>query len=231
MRMLPEIHTYLIRGDDGQEYGPVDLNEMYSWVQENRAGLGTEVRIDEPDAPWRPWQDYPELIALLAQAHVTSPVPGLPGLVIAPMWRRVAAFGLDLILIMVLATPIFAILAVFFMPDWFVQYIAASYQPSFTPPEIPLFVKVWSNMTFNLVLTLYFAGFHLAHGQTPGKTLLRLRVVDSAGQKPSLAKSIIRALVLIISMNLLFLPLVYAFFNPSRRALHDFVADTYVIEA
>src|SRR5271156_1050378 len=98
MRMLPENPTFVIRGDDGQEYGPVDLQELREWVQENRAGLGTEVRRDEPNASWHPWQNFPELIALLAEVHVTSPVPGQPALVIAPLWRRLAAFVLDFIL-------------------------------------------------------------------------------------------------------------------------------------
>jgi uncharacterized RDD family membrane protein YckC len=44
-------------------------------------------------------------------------------------------------------------------------------------------------------------------------------------------KSFLRALVLIFSMSLFFIPFAYAFFNPQRRALHDFIAGTYVVEA
>src|SRR5471030_2478256 len=119
--MLPEHNVFLIRGDDGQEYGPVDLEELRDWVRENRAGLGTEVRLDETGAPWHPWQNYPELVALLAEVHVTSPVPGQPGLVIAPMGRRILAFALDLVLIWILIVPIFLTLVLVFLPDWFVQ--------------------------------------------------------------------------------------------------------------
>ena len=73
--------------------------------------------------------------------------------------------------------------------------------------------------------------FIAAHGQTPAKSLLRLRVVDQFGQKPDLLKVLLRAVVLIFSISLFFIPLTYAFFNPQRRALHDFVAGTYVVEA
>src|SRR5277367_5676801 len=100
--MLPENRSFMVRGDDGQEYGPVDLQELREWVQENRAGLGTDVRLDEPDADWQPWQAYPELIALLAEAHATGGDPAQPTMIIAPIWRRVIAFGLDLILISIL---------------------------------------------------------------------------------------------------------------------------------
>jgi uncharacterized RDD family membrane protein YckC len=229
--MLPENHSFLIRGDDGQEYGPVDLEELRDWVRENRAGLGTEVRHDEPDATWQPWQNYPELVALLAEVHVTSPVPGLPGLVIAPMGRRVAAFALDLMLISILLTPIFVTLAIIFLPDWFVQYVVASSLTPFNFPDLPLSGKVVSNLIYDVTVVGYFTGFYAAHGQTPAKTLFRLRVVDQSGGKPGALKLFVRALVLIFSMNLFFIPLAYAFFNPQRRALHDLVAGTYVVEA
>src|SRR5258708_23712119 len=97
--MLPENKSFMVRGDDGLEYGPVDLDELREWVRENRAGLGTDVRLDETGTSWHPWQSYPELVALLAEARATAPVPGMPGLVIAPMGRRIVAFALDLFLI------------------------------------------------------------------------------------------------------------------------------------
>jgi len=229
--MLPETHSYLIRGEDGQEYGPVDRDALREWVRENRAGLGTEVRLDEPGAPWHPWQYYPELVALLAEVHVTSPVPGQPGLVIASLGRRVAAFALDLVLISILVTPIFLTLALVFLPDWVVQYVVVSSQPPFTPPDPPLYAKVIANLISDVILALYFTGFHAAHGQTPAKALLRVRVVNQCGLKPRPVLAFLRALALIFSMSLLFIPFAYVFLNPQRRALHDFVAGTYVVKA
>ena len=235
--MLPESHSFLIRGDDGEEYGPVDLAELREWVRENRAGLGTEVRRDQPDGTWNAWQTYPELVALVAEVNVTSPVPGLPGLVPAPIGRRVLAYGLDLVLAFFLYLPIFITVALTSMPDFcqrYVQYVhdlQASTQATFIPLEIPVHEQVVFNLIFNSVLALYVAGFHLAHGQTPAKSLLRLRVVDELGQKPNVVKALLRAFVMIFSMNLFFIPLTYAFFNPQRRALHDFLAGTYVVEA
>jgi uncharacterized RDD family membrane protein YckC len=239
--MLPENPSFLIRGDDGQEYGPVDMDELRDWVRENRAGLGTEVRLDEPAAPWNPWQNYPELVALLAEAHATSPLPGQPGLVIAPMGRRVIAFALDLVLIVIPVLIIFYTTVLIFLPDWVVRDVVAvnqfvldaesGNQHPFSPPDPPPYAWVIAELTRDLILALYFTGFQAAHGQTPAKALLRLRVVDQLGRKPSATRSFLRALALIFSMYLLFLPLAYVFFNPQRRALHDFVAGTYVVEA
>ncbi len=229
--MLPENRAFRVRGDDGEEYGPVGLEELRDWVAENRAGLGTEVRLDESGSLWQPWQYYPELVALLAEVRVTSPVPGVPGLVIAKLWRRIMAFALDLILVSFLVTPVFFTLALVCTPDWFVKYIIAASQPTFTMPEIPLYPKMIANLISDSFLALYMAGFLAAHGQTPAKAILRLRVVDQNGRKLGFARSLFRTVVLIFSMGLFFIPLAYAFFNPERRAFHDYVAGTYVVEA
>jgi uncharacterized RDD family membrane protein YckC len=230
--MLPENNDFFVRGEDGEEYGPVGLDELRSWVTENRAGLGTEVRRDAPGAQWNPWQNYPELVALLAEVHVTSPVPGIPGLAIAPAGRRIGAFVLDLILINILAYPLlYVVKTTSGIPNLEEQFMQLLFQPENpVSPEV-VFYAVISNLISYTVMALYFAGFHAIHGQTPAKGLLRLRVVDQSGAKPGPLKAFFRALVLILSMSLFGLPLVYAFFNPQRRALHDLVANTYVVEA
>jgi uncharacterized RDD family membrane protein YckC len=230
--MLPENPSFMIRGDDGQEYGPVDLGELREWVQENRAGIGTDVRRDEPNAPWNPWQTYPELVALLAEAHATSPAPDQPVGLVAPMARRVTAFALDVILAGLLAFPLIYLLsAESGIPDLEQRFLLILVQPDVPqPPEVMTYGMI-GNMISNGMLVLYFTGFLAAHGQTPAKALLRLRVVDGSGRKPPLVKSFFRALLLFFSMSLFCLPLTYAFFHPQRRALHDIIAGTYVIEA
>jgi uncharacterized RDD family membrane protein YckC len=230
MRMLPENPSFFIRGDDGQEYGPVELGELRGWVQENRAGLGTEVRRDEFGATWHPWQNYPELVALLAEIYVTHPVTRPPGVVIAPIRRRVVALMADLMLLWILFVPIVSVLELFLPMDAIAQ---AAMNPSalqHLPPET-LHQILAFQMLSNGVLALYLTGFLAAHGQTPGKAIMRLRVVGENGQKPPLVNAFLRSVVLIFSIHLLFLPLIYAFFNPQRRALHDFIAGTYVVEA
>ncbi len=226
--MPPPVTSYFVRGEDGEEYGPVDLAELREWVAENRAGVGTEVKRDEPDGTWQPWQHFPELVALLAAVNATA---GGPDLSFAPLWRRAVAFMLDIILISMLATPIFIVLAVIFIPDWTHQYWLAAQNPPFVMPELPGASEIFVNLIGDMVLVLYFSLFQWLHGQTPAKQLFRVRVVDQAGQKPSFPQTFWRAVALLISMNLLFLPMLYAFFNPQRRTLHDMIAGTYVVEA
>jgi len=229
--MLPENRAFLIRGDDGQEYGPVDLAELREWVQENRAGLGTAVRLDEPGSIWNPWQTYPELVALLAEVQGTGFVMGPPGMVIAPLTRRTLASILDFILSSFLASPILCVVMTLYVPDWETLFTQMLVQPQNPPPPQMLHYIVLGNAIVYLVLMFYMAGFHAAHGQTPAKAILRLRVVDQNGQKPSFFKALLRGAGFVVSFYLYGLLFFYVFFNPQRRAFHDFVAGTYVVNA
>ena len=227
--MLPETRSFMIRGEDGEEYGPVDLEELREWVRENRAGLGTEVRRDEPGATWNSWQSYPELIALLAEVHATASMP--QGMAIAPLGKRALAFAMDLILSAILSFPILFALALIYMPDWCVQSALSSMQPQTPPPEVPLNDRIVGSIISDAILACYMAGFHAAHGRTPGKSLMHIKVVDQSGGNPPLLRSLIRALMLIVSIGLFFIPFSYIFFNPQRRALHDLAAETCVVDS
>ncbi len=227
--MLPENPLFFIRGDDGAEYGPVDLTELREWVAENRAGIGTEAKRDEPNSLWQPWQYFPELVALVAEVNATQ---NGPVLAIGPMWRRVGAFGLDLFLASLLSMPpVLVVEKLSRIPDLEMRYLMSIVQPDAPVAPDVLFYANLCNMISLVFLVLYFACFNAAHGQTPAKAIFRLRVVTADGQKPRFIKALVRAIVLALSTNLLFLPMIYAFFNPQRRSLHDWITGTYVVEA
>lgn len=222
--------AFIVRGDDGEDYGPVSLEELGQWVRENRAGLGTTVRTDEPGSLWQPWQYYPELVALLAESRATA--SSLTGFALAPMGRRSLAFVGDLFLIFLLLSPICLVVYLICLPEVFVR-MAVSYnqgQLVAAPQVPPVYEAIFDLIVYGLVV-LYMAGFHAAHGRTPGKSILRLRVVDRSGAKPGIVKALLRGLVLSFSLAFFGIPLLYAFINPQRRALHDMAAGTYVVEA
>jgi uncharacterized RDD family membrane protein YckC len=229
--MPQETSAFFVRGDDGEEYGPVDLDELREWVGENRAGLGTTVRVDEPGAIWQPWQYYPELVALLAEKQAAASGALQSGMVVAPMGRRMVAFAIDLILAYILMIPILVAGLVTYLPQVFIHWWALSSQGQYVPLQLPPPYDTVLNLVVCGALTLYMAGFHFAHGKTPGKAVLRLRVVDQNGRKPNLARSLLRGLVLSLSLCLLFFPLLCAFLTPQRRAIHDLMAGTFVVEA
>jgi uncharacterized RDD family membrane protein YckC len=237
---MAESPSFIVRGDDGEAYGPVDLEELRDWARENRVGLGTRVRPADGDDQWQHWQQFPELVALLAEVHATGRMmPPLPGAapVLAPVGRRMGAFVLDLILSSVLFVGVFFILYCFLPPTTLVQMelygeeVVKGFNPA--PPLIQL--PAWFQASLNILILvmplLYYGGFYAVHGRTPGKSLCAIQVVDARGVKPTLSKALIRAGIFVVSVYFLYcIPLLYAFFNPQRRALHDIAAGTYVVE-
>jgi uncharacterized RDD family membrane protein YckC len=229
--MLPEKKEFVIQGEDGKEYGPAGLEELRDWVRENRAGVGSFVRLDEPGAIWEPWQHYPELVALAAEAQATGPAPGAAGLEIAPLGRRVLAGIVDVFLSNLLVSPILYVIMTVNVPDWQDQFIQVLLSPK-NPIPGPLFYYLEvGDLIFFVVLTLYMAGFHAAHGQTPAKALMHLRVAGPDGGNPPLVRSLLRGLLFSASLYLYCFPLLYLLISPQRRAFHDYAADTCVVKA
>ncbi|MCE0499266.1 MAG: RDD family protein [Methylacidiphilales bacterium] len=233
--MSLEKREFLIRGEDGKEYGPAGLEELREWVRENRAGLGSFVRLDESGANWEPWQHYPELVALAAEAQASRSAPGAAVLTIAPLGRRILAGVADVILSYILAVPIIVVVFIVLflkVPSLQAQMLQFYLHPQTTVPEplLSYLVAVYY-MIFYPVLTLYMVGFHVVHGQTPAKALMHLRVVGPGGGKPPFGRLLLRGLIFSLSVYLDFFPMLYVLLNPHRRAFHDYAADTCVVEA
>lgn len=78
---------------------------------------------------------------------------------------------------------------------------------------------------------LYFFLFTALRGQTMGKHLLAIRVIDAFGQRPSLWRSMLRTLAYVPSLALLGLGVLWIGFDREKRGLHDWIADTYVVKS
>ena len=75
----------------------------------------------------------------------------------------------------------------------------------------------------------YFVLFWSSAGQTPGMRLLRLRVHTAAGGVPSVGRSIVRLIGLVLAIVLMFLGFLPVLFDERRRGLADFLAGTRVL--
>ncbi len=85
---------------------------------------------------------------------------------------------------------------------------------------------------FFLIAIIIFAAYHIIQwstwGQTLGKSLMGIKVVDRNGKKPDLGRSIARMMTYL--PNLLFpIGFLQIPYNPRRQAFHDMIAETYVI--
>lgn len=72
---------------------------------------------------------------------------------------------------------------------------------------------------------------HALSGATLGKWLLGIRVVGPDGARLSLGRSALRSILSGVSLGLLGLGFLLAFFTRTGRTLHDLVARTWVVEA
>jgi uncharacterized RDD family membrane protein YckC len=80
-----------------------------------------------------------------------------------------------------------------------------------------------------LIVGTYFVLFWSAAGQTPGMRLLRLHVRGPAGDIPSIGRSLVRLVGLVLSIVPLFAGFLPVLFTERRRGLADFLAGTVVL--
>ena len=81
-----------------------------------------------------------------------------------------------------------------------------------------------------IVLVGYFVYFWGIEGATPGKKLMGLRVTRPGTREPIGPGRALLRLVGITAGNILFVDLIVAFLHRDRRALHDMIADSIVVE-
>ena len=91
------------------------------------------------------------------------------------------------------------------------------------------FVGALLAVSWTLIAGLYFVLFWSAAGQTPGMRLLGLRVHTTVGGVPSVGRSIVRMVGLVLSIALLFIGFLPVLFDERRRGLADFMAGTTVL--
>jgi len=153
--------------------------------------------------------------------HSNSTLP------IASIQKRIAAFVIDDLVIVLL------LLAIFYTQ---LLEIASHLPTPITAESIETFKKEMNifsvnNLIFILALkVMYHTFFVWQNGMTLGKYLTKIKVVEiDTMQKPTFIKAFIRALVRIVSEAFFYLGFLFAFFSPLKQTLHDKVTNCVVI--
>jgi uncharacterized RDD family membrane protein YckC len=153
---------------------------------------------------------------------------------IAPVWKRIIAMAIDVCVFVAGFT-----LVILFL-NWFLQL----------PVEYSLFegrglsVKMTDYVRENFlkivviyslaklsVIVPYFVLLESSLWQaTIGKRILKIKVGDSDGNRISIGKAVLRLFGKWISGQILLIGYLMAFFTEKHRALHDFLAGTFVFE-
>jgi len=77
---------------------------------------------------------------------------------------------------------------------------------------------------------LFNAYFIYNWGQTPGKKLLNIQVVDTDGNKPNLTRVVLREIFGKIVSRVLLIGYLWVIWDRRKRGWHDYVAGTFVVK-
>ncbi len=163
-----------------------------------------------------PSLDFPE------SPQSISTVPPSPQK--AGFWRRALAYSFDLMLLQF-------IYAFFIAIGMAAVDLSSAHNTGFELGDISLVAMAGSFMgLWTTLFILYFTFFFYWGGQTPGKMLMGLRVVTDKHEDLPLLRALARSLSYFLSSLFLGVGFLLAALNREKRALHDFIARTYVVK-
>ncbi|MBE0598914.1 MAG: RDD family protein [Desulfuromonadales bacterium] len=142
-----------------------------------------------------------------------------PSFRFAGFWLRLVAFLLDSLLVSVLQFVLSFLL------------LQAS-RLAGAPIDEKTFLIHLTLEFFGMVLAIaYFVFFTGYSGQTPGKRVMKLRVVRTDGTAVGYGRAFLREVPgKLLSGVLLGIGYLMVIFHPKKQGLHDLLADTYVIK-
>jgi uncharacterized RDD family membrane protein YckC len=153
----------------------------------------------------------------------------------AGLGRRIVAFIVDIILILLLDAVAVAILGLFrgLQNLYFFAVQQAPIESITTEgTSAALFGSIIAAYGIVIIVIpwLYYAGFESSRSQaTPGKLLMRIVVTDLEGNKPSFARVTLRHFAKFISTLIIFLGFLMIGLTKKRQGLHDKIAGCLVL--
>ena len=181
---------------------------------------------DRPGSP--PGEPGPSIREPKAPARPAS--RDAPTVHVAGFWRRFAAGWIDLAIILPVGL-IFAWIASALAdvhlppsrirgPDFWLDLVLASDPALMTAFAMILIVGV-----------VYLMVFQALMGRTLGMRVLKMRVIDVWGERPSIARCAARTAGYLAGLATVMLGFLWVGFDSEKRGLHDWIAGTYVIKA
>ena len=151
----------------------------------------------------------------------------------AGFWIRFVAYILDGIIISIIEG--FLVLPLLVLLGYNAAFIDSLANMDQIDPVLLLSILISAGMGLYLSVFLitwfYYALLESGPRQaTIGKMVLRLKVTDINGNRMSFARASLRYFSKIISSAILMIGYIMAGFTPKRQALHDIIANTYVVK-
>ena len=186
------------------------MDDAREWTATAPRGPGEAPTAIQPGDPWGApvWAADARDARRDDQAAVVPDVP-------ATIWRRMLALAVDLILVVILVRA----------GLWFAAGLSA------LAPGLRLVAQAFGLTWFSLVPGAYFVLGHGTNGQTLGKRLVGVRVVDGAGAPIGYVRALGRWVATVAAVLPFGIGLAVAVLRRDRRGLHDLLAGTRVVRA
>lgn len=81
------------------------------------------------------------------------------------------------------------------------------------------------------IATVYVLVFQISLAYTPGMRLMKLRIIDQYGDRPTTSRAAIRTSGYLVAILTLGLGFLWVGFDSEKRGLHDWIAGTHVVKA
>jgi len=225
-------------GRNGERHGPYKEDDVRAWLKSGQVS-GSDLAWREGLADWQPLSVlFPDAMPDPASAGSQPPPPSttsLPQTTAAVLedhagfWKRVLAYIIDAILLMVVSKLIGPLFHTSIAEEALKTAILGG-----TPP-LEAYMSFYRSMgTFILVNTvitwLYFILCESSALQaTVGKLALGIRVTDMEGRRISFARALGRYAGKYVSAFILCIGFVMAGFTARKQGLHDLMAGTLVL--
>jgi uncharacterized RDD family membrane protein YckC len=141
-------------------------------------------------------------------------------------WRRLVAYAIDKVILYF--TSLFLLVVAFLAlgrGGFSLSSIAATGD---IPRGMGLFVVIYAIAMF-VTDMIYFIWFHGSVGQTPGKMLLGLRVIQASGEQMTFSAAFLRWVGTLVSGLFLSLGYLWIAVDGKKQGWHDKIAATLVI--
>lgn len=232
---------FIIIGGDGKEYGPVNAEQIRSWIAGGRANLETRAKaLGSED--WRRLGDFAEFatpgdlvppVMPAGPGAVELPSATGPQLTLAERGTRLAAWFVDNIIGFIACLPGFIVLGMSA-----VQAMMTGQRDFESLDGGRLALGAIVLLMGVLVLLVIQIWLLTTRGQTIGKRLLGVRIVRFADNtNPGfvgavLLRSIVPGIIGVVPyLGFIFTIVDYCFiFREDRRCIHDLIANTKVVK-
>jgi uncharacterized RDD family membrane protein YckC len=154
--------------------------------------------------------------------------PARQTVVVAGFWRRALAAGIDAAVVLPAAMLL----------TWIAGKLAGVALPATRNAAIDYWLdlalagepSLWGGFgLFTAIVVIYLLVFQVTLAQTLGMRVMKLHIIDVYGERPSLWRAAARTAGYLASALTLGLGFIWIGFDREKRALHDYLAGTYVV--